>query len=494
MATLSTSRSRVASPLGATRLFLFAGVPLVAVVTVYGTWAHKEILVAAGWLALSVVGFLFVRPVVGVAVMTAAFLLAAYPTVLQALGFLTINNLLGICLAVLLGLHVLETRDLSFLRIPQIRILALIGILLLIGTFVAEWQFPFLVQSVGKMRTLDRSATLGHNFVARLVFLVFFCVFVRTRSDIKVVFLVFMLALFAAVPSALHNLLSGNLNRGFRAAASVTAGANPNRLAMICLMQVACWWFWVHARPARWRQVVAVAAIGAAMVVCLATGSRSGLLGIGLLGLLLQTGPRAYRVPVPHLALIGVLGAIAVATVVPAESWERMTNFSPEKGEIGATSNRMREETIERAWQMTIDYPLFGIGLGNFREVARQVYQDPFYRPPHNSYLWASSEGGVFVLLAYLWLFWVSWRDLETIRVLTVGRDRELLAFANAIRVVFLLYFFFSMFADIWLNPITYCLLGLVITMRRFVEELARPETARPAPLSARKAIAQAAA
>lgn len=478
MASVRTLRSRPAAAASFTRLFLYLGVPAVGAVTVFGTWIHKEILVTAAWMALAVVGLLFVRPVVGVAVMAGAFLLAAYPTLLQALGFLTLNNLLGVCLLALFALRVLETRDLSVLRTPQIRTLLLIGLLLLVGTFVAEWQFPFLVQSVGKMKVLDKSAKLGHHFVSRLVFLVFFCVFVRTRGDIKALFLVFMLALFAAVPSALQNLLAGNLNRGFRAAASVTAGANPNRLAMICLMQVACWWFWAHARTGRVRQLVALGAMGAAMVVCLATGSRSGLLGIGVLGLVLQAGPRAYRVPLPHLALVVLFGALAVATIVPEESWNRMTNFTPERGEIGATSNRMREETIERAWEMALDYPLFGIGLGNFREVSRQVYGDPFYRPAHNSYLWAASEGGLLVLTAYLWLFWVTWRDLQTIRRLTVGRDRELLAYANAIRAVFIIYFFFSFFADLWLNPITYCLLGLVITMRRYVEESSGPQPA----------------
>ncbi len=116
-----------------------------------------------------------------------------------------------------------------------------------------------------------------------------------------------------------------------------------------------------------------------------------------------------------------------------------------------------------------------------YREVSRQVYKDAFYRPPHNSYLWATSEGGIFVVAAYLWLFWITWMDLQVIRTLTVGRDAELLAFAHAIRGVFLVYFFFSSVADLWLHPITYCLLGLVISMRRYVEELAASAVASPA-------------
>src|SRR5262249_39257481 len=77
--------------------------PAFGAATVAGTLLGKEIIVTAGWLALSVSGLLFIRPVVGIAVMTVLFLLAAYPTPLQDLGFLTINNLLGLCLVVLLA-------------------------------------------------------------------------------------------------------------------------------------------------------------------------------------------------------------------------------------------------------------------------------------------------------------------------------------------------------------------------------------------------------
>ena len=148
-----------------------------------------------------------------------------------------------------------------------------------------------------------------------------------------------------------------------------------------------------------------------------------------------------------------------------------MIRFNPERGEVGASSSRMREETVERAWQIGMDYPLFGVGLGNFREVSRQVYFDDFYRPPHNSYLWALAEGGMFVLAGYGLLFWVTWKDLQQIRRLA-HRDPEMEVWASAIRVVFVLFFFFSAFADLWLNPITYVLLGLVITTRRYVETL----------------------
>jgi len=456
------------------RLLLALAVPLVGALTVTGTYLGQEVVVTALWIAMALGAFLFIRPVVGIVAMTALFLLASYPELLQALGFLTVANLLGICFLVLVALHVLETRDLSFLHVRQVRILMVIGVLFLLGSLYSDVLFPYLQKTRGRGMIIDKTEMMAHNFVARLVFLMFFCIFVRSRSDMKAVYVTLMLALFLAVPSALWNMATGELKRGFRTVASVTQGSNANRLAMICLIQVGVWWFWYHARPTTFRRLVAMGVAGASMVVLMGTGSRSGLLGVGVLFLGLQTAERRFRVSAPQIGVMATAALVAILTVVPAASWQRMISFNPEKGESGASSNKMRGETVERAWEVVLDYPLLGVGLGNFREVVRQVYNDEYFRPPHNSYLWAASEGGVFVLAAYLWLFAVTWGDMRQIGRLS-HRDPELSAFAGGLRIVFLLYGFFSVFADLWMAPTTYVLMGMGYTMRRYFEGLPEP-------------------
>ena len=116
--------------------------------------------------------------------------------------------------------------------------------------------------------------------------------------------------LIVAVPSALYNLASGSLNRGFRIAASFTSGANPNRLAMICLIEIACWWFWARSRPSAFRQMLALAAMGASTMVLFGTGSRSGLLGVGVLAILLQTSPRTFRVSAGQASVLAAAAAL----------------------------------------------------------------------------------------------------------------------------------------------------------------------------------------
>src|SRR5206468_3936408 len=228
--------------------------------------------------------------------------------------------------------------------------------------------------------------------------------------------------------------------------------------------------------PGRSRRLIAGGAIAACLPVLLATGSRSGLLGAVVLGVLIQTGPRAFRVPARYVGMGVAASVLLVTTVIPAGDWARMTHLMPTKAEDrgAASSNVMREDTIFAGLHMIKDHPWLGVGLGNFREVSRQVYNDAFYRPPHNSYLWAASEGGVFVLGLYLLLLWITWRDLQVVTRLA-HRDLEVGYIAAAIRIVYLLFCFFALFADLWQSPFTYILIGQIVAMRRYVERLPEP-------------------
>src|SRR3989442_15295742 len=107
-------RHRSGLPAGTWSLIAL-GLPFVGAVTVVGIYLNKEIIVAAAWVAFVVAGAVLFDPLVGVVAMSGGFLLAAYPTVLQELGVLTINNLLGLVLGVALLAYVLGSRDLSFL-------------------------------------------------------------------------------------------------------------------------------------------------------------------------------------------------------------------------------------------------------------------------------------------------------------------------------------------------------------------------------------------
>src|SRR5712691_625276 len=85
------------------RVAIVLALPVIGAISVTGIYLDKEVLVAAAWVAFGIAALVFIQPLVGVGAMTATFMLVAYPTVLQMLGFLTINNLLGLCLGTVLA-------------------------------------------------------------------------------------------------------------------------------------------------------------------------------------------------------------------------------------------------------------------------------------------------------------------------------------------------------------------------------------------------------
>jgi O-antigen ligase len=468
---------RHATPAGF-RVLIALTLPLVAAMTVVGTYLGQEIVVFAGLLSLSVVGFLFIWPMIGVALMTFGFMVAAYPTALQALGVLSVINLMGVCLLLLLLANILGERDLTIALPRPVIILLVIGVIFLLVTFYAEVKFPELQVSRGTGRTgyklIDRTGEMSEQFVTRLAFVVFVAAFIRRRLDVRTIFYCFTIALFMAVPSALANWGEGTLAHGFRVRASITTGSNSNRLGMICCMEILCWWYWFRASPTVVRRLWAYAAIGASVLVMSGTGSRSALIGGAATTLALLIGPPRYRISVG-----GALAAVALfcgvlLTAAPPEAVQRMFSFFPQSQHVlGASSIELREETIDTAKEMFRDHPLTGVGLGNFREVARQVYADQFFRPPHNSFLWAAAEGGVFVVLAYGVLFWFAWRDYSAGTAL-VAYDEETAALGMAMQRVFFLFLVFSALADLWLTPFMYVLVSFAYVFRRYMEGCAR--------------------
>lgn len=461
------------------RLLLTLTIPLVAAMAVVGTYFGHEAIVFAGLLGLSMIGFLFVRPMIGVAFMTAGYMVAVYPSALEALGVLSVINLLGVCLLILLLAQILAERDLTIVLPPPVIVLLVIGLIFVLVTLYAEIKFPGLQVSRATGRTgykiIDRTNIMTESFVTRLAFLVFISAFVRGRRDVRIMFYCIIVALFVAVPSALTNWGEGELKHGFRVAASVTAGSNANRLGMICCFQIICWWYWYRSHPTVLRRLWTYGVMAASALVISGTGSRSAAIGAGVTFVAMVVGRRRYRISMAGAIASVVVFVAMLAMVAPPEAVQRMFSFFPQtRHEVGASSIELRESAIDTGKEIIRDHPLTGVGLGNFREVARQVYADKYFRPPHNSFLWAAAEGGIFTVLAYLVLFYIAWRDLGR-GILFEAHDPETAALGMAMRRVLVVFLVYSALADLWISPLMYVQIGFALAFRRYMEGYERP-------------------
>lgn len=110
--------------------------------------------------------------------------------------------------------------------------------------------------------------------------------------------------------------------------------------------------------------------------------------------------------------LIVVLGLFSSPILRHSDQQSVLDRFSS----IIHMSGRSTHERIalwEKSLRMFADFPLLGVGPGNWRlTIARygtdELTVDPgvtFYQRPHNDYLWVLTEEGVFALLCYLALF-----------------------------------------------------------------------------------------
>jgi O-antigen ligase len=439
---------------------------LIAVGTELGQEATTIALLVASMLLVVVCA----RPDVGILLFRANYLFASYPTPIRGGGLLTINNVLGIILSVMMLAELSQEPDLWFFQTTQVRLFIAIGVVMLLGTFASYWTFPDLRITWGKVRTLDQTMELSRDFITRFAFVILSAQFLTTKRHIKLVMFVILLCLVAVIPTALLGWASGDSADG-RAAASFSIGTNSNRLAFLCLMQAAFWWYLAQAQRSQAARLLIYGIIGSFVLTDLLTASRSGFLGLGLLFYLLTRDRGAMKGGRIKVVFLAALMVGMMLTVVPQETLDRIGNLNPMAAghdNIGTHSTERRVETVGLGWNMFLDYPLFGVGLGNFREVARQVYNDEFYRPPHNSYIWALSECGIFAFGLFLWLFYACIRDIRWLQR-SPATPPDLHWIAAALEPTFYLLLFYSIFADMFLNPVTYILIVLTMVFRRYV-------------------------
>ncbi len=447
------------------------GLALLGVMLVVATRAGQEATAVALIVASMLLVVVVARPEVGILLLLTNYLFASYPTPIRGGGLLTINNVLGIILAVILLAELAQRPDFWFVRSRQVQLFAALGVVFLFGTFASYWQFPDLRITWGKVRTLDQTAPLTRDFITRFAFIILAAKFLTTKRHLKMAITVILLCLIMVVPSALAGWATGSSVDG-RAAASFSIGTNSNRLAFLCLMQAAFWWYLGQTQKSQIMRLAIYGIMGALVLTVLLTASRSGFLGLGVLFYLLTRDRGAMKGGRIKVIILAFLMVGMMFTIVPQENIDRIANLNPfaegRGGNIGTHSTERRVETVGLGWDIFLDYPIFGIGIGNFREVARQIYSDPFYRPPHNSYIWALSEGGIFCFILFLLLYWTTIRDIRWIQH-SPATPPDLRWIAAALEPSVILLLFYSFFADMWLNPISYILIVLTIVFKHYV-------------------------
>jgi hypothetical protein len=389
------------------------------------------------------------RPEAGILLMFAMVLFKPQALV----GVFSINTAVAGLLAALVFLYVVVGHETDFLRSNQLLCFVLIGVVTVIN-----WYFAGSVDAPAYLDVFDHTTRSMFRLVFQFTMLLFAVAFLRTPRHITALTGLFMVALFVTIPGAVSRSYSdptlGSTPETMRAAAvaGVQAAENANRLAFIALMGISLVWYFVRDRSTLIR-LAGAGAMGVLVLAVFLSGSRSGVLNLGLLLLLIlvQTRPKAGHIV--GFAVLLIACALIAYLLVPQPILDRLlTIVSSDDGRLkGATESTSRRlMMVEAGLRLFAENPLIGTGIGNFRWMT--AFEPKIVgAAAHNAYLLALAEGGVLLLAVYLFLFYVTLRDLRWVTRVSAqlpGVPLRWLALATKTNLILLLMF--SIFAEAW--------------------------------------------
>jgi len=191
----------------------------------------------------------------------------------------------------------------------------------------------------------------------------------------------------------------------------------------------------------------------------------------------------------PATLLALVLGGVLIAPVLPASFVKRMATITDAESDPGG-SREERKQLFRNAWAVFLEYPLTGVGVGQFQTV--EINGQRLWKETHNALLQVATELGVFGALAFLFLVYrgfstalwtrkrLSWiyrrRSRKRARESSDDEDglddRErvfLQTHAAAMVAAMTGWFICAIFASVAFNWTFYYVLGLCVTARDVV-------------------------
>ena len=340
-------------------------------------------------------------------------------------------------------------KEFWFFKTPQVKILFLLA-----AAIFLNWVILGRADPPAYLSALDDSTRALERSINQFAFLLLFVAFVRTPRQLLLLNILFLASILLTAPGAIAHSLGG-VGRAM-ATGGIQAAENANRLAFLSLMGISLIWFAILEYRMKLLRIVGALLIPILVLTVFLSGSRSGVLNLALLPMLLlaQSGLRRGQIAAVLLVLVLSIGVSLV--LVPQQILERISSFSLTSeiaGQSGATLSAQRRVTLLQAgFKMVRENPFMGVGVGNFRWVSAL---DPSYGgasgATHNAYLLALAEGGIILLGIYLWLFWRTLKDLgRALKQSALASQLQVRWLVLATRTNLILLLVFSVFAEAW--------------------------------------------
>jgi hypothetical protein len=229
------------------------------------------------------------------------------------------------------------------------------------------------------------------------------------------------------------------------------------------------------------RSVLEAGLLAAAVVsmtwMLVLTASRSGFLDVvlsaALTSFLVLRGSSRGRI----IGVAIALTLVVAVSLAPQVFWERLGTMwdgaDASTNEAAASARESGEDhlsVLTRSLEYTLDYPMFGLGLGNFVIAnGTDIGLPNAWVGTHNTFTEVSSEAGVPALLLFVGLLVTALRNIKKMAKISANNPegRELNLFARATQVSLLSFAFGAFFAHLAYEYYFFYLVGIGVGIQQ---------------------------
>ena len=171
-----------------------------------------------------------------------------------------------------------------------------------------------------------------------------------------------------------------------------------------------------------------------------------------------------------------VLAVVLFFAVAPGDYAGRLSTIFNTASDITGSASQ-RNQVLKRSIIVTLRYPLFGVGVGNFHHKSFQELGT------HNAYTQVGSEMGIAAMIVYIMFLVYPYRRLTEIQKLTYKQkdERWYYYMAVGLQASLLAYMVASFFAHVAYQWYIYYLVGYAIAFRRIYVSRKEPALAAAA-------------
>jgi O-antigen ligase len=333
----------------------------------------------------------------------------------------------------------------------------------------------WLIMSVPTSSWPGGSATVLTGYLeGQFPIFLFLVGLVVTWRDLKLVF-------YTIAVSGIVNEISARFmshESGGRLTLEIVTIGNANDFAaQLLLMMPLLAFVMFNSSFSKVMRLLVVPVFGYAMFLVLRTGSRGAVVAIGVTYLFLL-----IRLKGRQRLMLGAVGPLAMVLVLAATSERVVDRLSTLFGESAAAQNdseqqdEARQSTAGRQYlfmrsvEMTLEHPIFGVGLGEFSDVegadAKSKGMRGQWMQTHNSYAQISSEAGIPALLLLLASLIAGYRNLSAVaRESKARRNPNLEGAALAVMISFVAFCVSAIFLSLAYRFYFATLIGLAISV-----------------------------